>query len=149
MLSRKGTHPLAAAAPGRDHDPRVRLTPVPLPGYLQDSLRPLRHPPDRSFPAGDRRRQGHPATSPAGAKHGMSGRLPLNDKHLRLILREWAEHYNRARPHSSLGHGIPEPPEGLPVKPHAHRHRLPPGSRVVARPVLSGLHHEYRLVKAA
>ena len=75
--------------------------------------------------------------------------IPLNDKHLRLVLREWAEHYNRARPHSSLGPGIPEPPEGLPVKPHAHRHRLPPGSRVVARPVLGGLHHEYRLVKAA
>jgi putative transposase len=75
--------------------------------------------------------------------------IPLSESHLRLILGEWGEHYNRARPHSSLGPGIPDPPEDLPVEPQPHRHRLPPASRVVAKPVLGGLHHEYRLVKAA
>ena len=59
------------------------------------------------------------------------------------------KHYNEARPHSSLGPGIPDPAEGLPVPLLAHRHRLPPGSRVVATPILGGLHHEYRLKLAA
>ena len=71
--------------------------------------------------------------------------IPWNEKHLRLILREWVEHYNRGRPHSSLGPGIPDPADGLPVAAQPDRHRLPPGSRVVSKPVLGGLHHEYRL----
>ncbi len=29
--------------------------------------------------------------------------IPLNEKHLRRIIREWATHYNKGRPHSSLG----------------------------------------------
>ena len=32
----------------------------------------------------------------------------LNERHLRQVLREWAAHYNRGRPHASLGPGIPE-----------------------------------------
>jgi hypothetical protein len=57
-------------------------------------------------------------------------------------------HYNRGRPHSALGPGLPEPMPDH-VKPNEHRHRLPVGHRVVKRSVLGGLHHEYRLVKAA
>ena len=34
--------------------------------------------------------------------------IPLNERHLRLILREWVTHYNRGRPPVSLGPGIPE-----------------------------------------
>ena len=37
----------------------------------------------------------------------------LNERHLRIVAREWAAHYNHARPHQSLGHGIPDPPTGL------------------------------------
>ena len=37
--------------------------------------------------------------------------IPLGEGHLRRILREWVGHYNRGRPHSSLGPGIPEPPQ--------------------------------------
>ncbi len=35
--------------------------------------------------------------------------IPLNERHLRRILKEWVAHYNRRRPHSSRGPGIPEP----------------------------------------
>ena len=34
--------------------------------------------------------------------------IPLNERHLRWILRAWVTHYNRGRPHASLGPGIPD-----------------------------------------
>jgi hypothetical protein len=49
------------------------------------------------------------------------------------------------RPHMSLGPGIPQSTPHLPAPRQAHRHRLPAHLRVVARPILGGLHHEYRL----
>jgi hypothetical protein len=58
-------------------------------------------------------------------------------------------YYNHARPHTSLGPGFPDPPEDLPVPLQPHRHRLPPGTRVTTTPVLGGLHHDYRLDRAA
>ena len=73
--------------------------------------------------------------------------IPLGERHLRSLLKEWVAHYNQSRPHSSLGPGLPEP-SNLPP-PSNGRHRLPEGSRVMARPVLGGLHHEYRLEKVA
>jgi putative transposase len=74
--------------------------------------------------------------------------IPVNERHLRLIVKEFACHYNRGRPHSSLGPGIPEPPEArVPAGPHPHK--PPAGYRVRSTPVLSGLHHEYRLEKEA
>jgi transposase InsO family protein len=75
--------------------------------------------------------------------------IPLNDKHLYGILNEWVGHYNQGRPHMSLGPGIPKPPQTLPVRRQAHRHQLPAGQRIVARPVLGGLHHEYGISKQA
>jgi putative transposase len=72
--------------------------------------------------------------------------IPLNDRHLRAILKEWGVHYNRGRPHSSLGPGIPEPSGGIPA-PQISSHRIPRGHRVVGIPILGGLHHEYRLEK--
>ncbi|MGB7584778.1 MAG: integrase core domain-containing protein [Terriglobales bacterium] len=68
--------------------------------------------------------------------------IPLSEKHLRAILKEWAKHYNRGRPHMSLGPGIPEAPERRSVSGDP-RHQFPKHARVVARPVLGGLHHEY------
>lgn len=35
--------------------------------------------------------------------------IPLTQRHLRHVVREWADYYNAARPHMSLGPGIPEP----------------------------------------
>jgi transposase InsO family protein len=56
--------------------------------------------------------------------------IPLNETHLRAILREWVAHYNRGRPHASLGPGIPD---GAPVAPVLQRHRMADGNRVLAK----------------
>ena len=65
-----------------------------------------------------------------------------------MIVNEWGMHYNRGRPHSSLGPGLPEPTQDS-VSASGQRHKLPAGFRVVKTTVLGGLHHEYRLVKEA
>jgi transposase InsO family protein len=70
--------------------------------------------------------------------------IPLNECHMRRLFREWVAHYNRGRPHMSLGPGIPDPPHaGLASCSSGHQIRA--GHRVVWVPVLGGLHHEYRL----
>jgi putative transposase len=69
--------------------------------------------------------------------------MPLNERHLRTILAEWVCHYNRGGPHASLGPGIPEPP-ALTVA-RSVGHHIPLVYRVAAKPILAGLHHEYRL----
>ena len=74
--------------------------------------------------------------------------IPLNERHLKMTIKEWGLHYNRGRPHSSLGPGIPEPNQDS-VPASDERHKLPAGYRVVKTSVLGGLHHEYRLVKEA
>src|SRR6516164_5672443 len=33
--------------------------------------------------------------------------IPLSERHLRSLLKQWVAHYHQARPHSSLGPGIP------------------------------------------
>ncbi len=75
--------------------------------------------------------------------------LPLSEDHIRSVVREWAAHYNRGRPHMSLGPGVPEPNEIYPAAPLPHRHEIPPDARLISTPVLGGLHHEYRLERAA
>jgi putative transposase len=75
--------------------------------------------------------------------------IPLTENHLRHMLKVWVEHYNEGRPHMFLGPGIPQPPPNLPVPVQVHRHRLPAHLRVTARPILGGLHHEYRVEKNA
>ena len=74
--------------------------------------------------------------------------IPLSENHLRRLLTEWRDYYNRARPHSSLGPGLPAAPVELPMKPGPHRHQLPDQSSVVSTPVLGGLHHQYQLTSA-
>jgi putative transposase len=75
--------------------------------------------------------------------------IPLNERHLYSILKEWVMHYNEGRPHMSLGPGIPQPRVALPMSCQTHRHQLPIGQCVVTRSVLSGLHQEYGLEKWA
>jgi len=70
----------------------------------------------------------------------------FNEGHLRRILRQWVAHYNRGRPHTSLGPGIPDAPDLAPVP---SGHRIRDGHRVVTTSILGGLHHEYRLESRA
>jgi transposase InsO family protein len=72
--------------------------------------------------------------------------IPLNETHIRQTFKSWTSHYNRGRPHSSLGPGTPDkssPKAELQIE----RHHIPKGSRIVSVSILSGLHHEYRLEK--
>jgi putative transposase len=68
--------------------------------------------------------------------------IPMNERHLNLTLKEFVVYYNRARPHSALGPGTPEP-----ILPSVatSSHQFPTGYRIRSKPVLGGLHHDYRL----
>ena len=74
--------------------------------------------------------------------------IPIGEQHLRRILKAYVRYYNRGRPHSALGPGIPEPIHAS-VPASGHRHRLPSGYRIISISVLGGLHHDYRLEKEA
>jgi transposase InsO family protein len=75
--------------------------------------------------------------------------IPLSERHLLAILKEWVVHYNGARVHKRLGPGVPDPPLGsLWVPKFQSRHQLAAGSLVLAKPILGGLHHEYSLAVA-
>ena len=75
--------------------------------------------------------------------------IPINERHLRGILRDWKTHYCQARPHASLGPGLPILGEALLEPRQQQRHQIPQGYRVSAKPILGGLHREYRLEKIA
>jgi transposase InsO family protein len=70
--------------------------------------------------------------------------ISLNERHLRSVLQQWVAHYNRGRPHASLGPGILDPPLDR-LAPVSSGHRIRDGYRVLAEPIVGGLHHEYRL----
>ena len=61
--------------------------------------------------------------------------IAANEQHLRRVLHEYVEHYNAMRPHRSLALDSPE--GRRPVQ-------RTPSQQVVSKPVLGGLHHEYR-----
>jgi transposase InsO family protein len=73
--------------------------------------------------------------------------IPLNNRHLRIIIREWVSHYNQARPHSRLGPGFPARRATPPSR--AHRHRFEKGEKVTSKAILGGLHHDYGLERLA
>jgi transposase InsO family protein len=74
--------------------------------------------------------------------------ISLSERHLRWILRDWVTHNNRGRSHAGLGPAIPESSPEL-IRPVPVGHHLPEHCRVVATPILGGLHHEYRLAREA
>ena len=74
--------------------------------------------------------------------------IPLTEEHLREALRSWLLHYNRGRPHTSLGPGLPDP-LNLAARAQRQWHRFDRSSRVVGHSVLNGLHHEYSLLARA
>ena len=63
--------------------------------------------------------------------------LVLHERHLEIVLQEYTTYDNRARPHRSLGLVPPVPGAGA-----ARRPGSTPG-RIIAHPVLGGLHHVY------
>src|ERR1017187_2956317 len=72
--------------------------------------------------------------------------IPLNERHLQMTLGSWVTHYNKGRPHSSLGPEIPENFSEAPVpRPEIHGHKLPHDCEIRAADILGGLHHEYWL----
>jgi transposase InsO family protein len=75
--------------------------------------------------------------------------LPLHKRHLYGLFKEWVADYNEGRHHLSWGPGIAQPRLGVPDSRPANRHSIPTGYRTVARPILSGLHHDYRLEQVA
>jgi putative transposase len=75
--------------------------------------------------------------------------IPLNQRHLYRILKEWVAYYNASRPHMSLGPGIPQPSFALPAPRQAHAHYIRVGWQVRSRSVLGGLHHHYELEQKA
>src|SRR5262249_19750196 len=74
--------------------------------------------------------------------------IPQNETHTRQPFKSWTSHYNRGRPHSSLGPGTPDPSSPK-AKLQAQRHSIPKDCRVVVTSILGGLHHEYELEKIA
>jgi len=72
--------------------------------------------------------------------------IPFAERNLRNVLADRVPHYNRGRPHASVGPGIPD---GRAVAPVLKEPRIPDRHRVVAKAVLGGLHHEYRLKRIA
>ncbi len=75
--------------------------------------------------------------------------IPVTEKHLRKTLLSWLPHYNRGRPHSSVGPSIPDPPPAFPVHLQRHRPRFDRSTQIVAHSVFNGLHHEYSLMARA
>ena len=61
--------------------------------------------------------------------------IAVNERHLRRVPGEYVQHQNAMRPHRSLSLDSPE--GRSPVQ-------RTPSQRVVSKPVLGGLHHEYR-----
>jgi len=75
--------------------------------------------------------------------------IPLNEQHLRRLLQEWVRHYNSGRPHRSLGPGIPDRGRARRLRKNGCLATVASSGKVVARPVLGGLHHEYDWAQVA
>jgi putative transposase len=63
--------------------------------------------------------------------------LILHEKQLSRVLRAYITYFNQARPHQGIRQQIPDPPALS--APLSHR-----PSRVIAVPVLGGLHYDYQ-----
>lgn len=74
--------------------------------------------------------------------------IPLGERHLRQVVREFGDYYDGARVHMSLGPGVPASRHALP-SPGEDRHSIRTGHRVSSKQVLGGLHREYFLDSAA
>jgi putative transposase len=62
--------------------------------------------------------------------------LIFHEKQLQRVLNEYVMYFNQARPHQGIGQQIPEPSRSA-----LSSHRA--GKKVIALPVVGGLHHDY------
>ena len=67
----------------------------------------------------------------------LDHRLILHEKQLQRVLNAYVAYFNRARPHQGIGQQIPEQRSSVPSSQDA-------GDKVIARPVMGGLHHDYQ-----
>src|SRR3954453_12705350 len=67
--------------------------------------------------------------------------IPLNERHLRRLLREYASYHNDDRIHDALNK---DAPNERPVE-----QRLSPAASILSQPRLGGLHHRYSWSLAA
>ena len=63
--------------------------------------------------------------------------LVLGEQHLYRVIRGYVEYFNRARPHQGIGQQIP----GGDVAVLKEEKK----GKIIAFPILNGLHHDYRL----
>jgi putative transposase len=63
----------------------------------------------------------------------------LHEKQLQRLLKAYVRYFNQARPHQGLGQRIPDPPVRSTLQPN-HPHK------VIAVPMLGGLHHDYQSI---
>ncbi len=63
--------------------------------------------------------------------------LIVNEQQLHRVIKEYVKCFNTARPHQDIGHLIPVQPAEPDEQPIV-------GNRIIAFPVLGGLHHDYR-----
>ena len=61
----------------------------------------------------------------------------ISEAHLRRVLKAYVEYFNRSRPHQGINQRVPEPKETVGRSVGGPR-------KVIAFPVLGGLHHDYR-----
>jgi putative transposase len=61
----------------------------------------------------------------------------FNERHLRAVLAEYVQYFNRWRPHRAIGQRAPSAVE----LPNSKAH----DGEVIGEPVLGGLHHVYHL----
>lgn len=66
--------------------------------------------------------------------------LILDERHFRLVVGEYVDYFNHARPHQGIDQRIPDPREDDNSRVKGRN------GRIVGRPVLGGLHHDYRRV---
>jgi putative transposase len=62
--------------------------------------------------------------------------LIFGEKQLQRVLNSYVAYFNQARPHQGIGQQIPEPSRSPLFSHHA-------GEKVIALPVMGGLHHDY------
>jgi putative transposase len=70
-------------------------------------------------------------------REGLDPLLVLGEAHLRRVLRAYVAYFNAARPYQGIGQAIPT--GATPTEPSDW-------GRIVACPILGGLHHDYRRV---